>query len=146
MDNYLIQSYIKNHTEISVDCYVAKNGEILSVVPRIRLETLGGEAVKSQTIRDESVIDLSCKILSLGHFRGPVTIQFLKDENKNLYVMEINPRFGGGVVTSIGAGSNIIAMLINEALQHDVEPKWDWKDGTIMVRYFEEVIFYANNS
>ena len=146
VDSYLVQHYIKNPTEISVDCYVGQNGEILSVVPRIRLETLGGEVVRSQTMRDESVIELSCKILSSGCFRGPITIQFLKDKDGNLYVMEINPRLGGGVVTSIGAGSGIISMLIKEALQYEVRPKCDWKDRTMMVRYLEEVIFYADNN
>lgn len=143
--NYLVQDYISEHDEISVDCYISQSGKILSVVPRIRIETLGGEAVKSETIRDRKIIDLSHKILNSGKFYGPITIQFLKDKMGNYFVMEINPRFGGGVVTSIGAGSGILLMLLNEFLKHEVKPILDWKENTIMVRYFNEVIFYANN-
>lgn len=144
LDDYLIQKYIENHTEYSVDCYVSNDGCILSIVPRIRLETLGGEAVCSMTVCDELIIEQSRKILSQGKFRGPITIQFLKDKD-NLYVMEINPRLGGGVVNSIGAGSNLISFIVNEAIGENVNPVCDWKDGVIMVRYFKEVIFYADN-
>lgn len=144
IDDYLIQEYIANHTEYSVDCYVSNDGRILSIVPRIRLETSGGEAVRSMTVYDELIIEQSSKILSQGKFRGPITIQFLKDKD-DLYVMEINPRLGGGVVNSIGAGSNMISFIINEALGENVNPVYDWKAGVVMARYFKEVIFYADN-
>lgn len=146
-NEYLAQEYIENHTEYSVDCYVSKDGIITSMVPRIRLETAGGEAVRSMTVRDEVIICQSEKILNGGQFRGPVTIQFIKDNNTGkVYVMEINPRLGGGVVTSIGAGSRIIEMILAECLGSDIKPVLDWKENTIMVRYFNEVIFYADNN
>ena len=113
-----------------------------SIVPRIRLETSGGEAVRSKTVKDMSIIEESKKILTSGHFRGPITIQYIKDNtNGNVYVMEINPRLGGAVVTSIGAGSGIIKMILNEYLGYSINPITDWRDNTVMVRYFNEVIF-----
>lgn len=144
-EGYLVQKYIDEHKEISVDCYVDSKGNILSVVPRIRLETAGGEAVRSVTVRDREIIALSEQILEAGNFRGPVTIQFLKDRDNNVFVMEINPRLGGGVVNSIGAGSGIAGMIIEEALGKDIMPVTSWKEGTVMTRYYNEVIFYADN-
>lgn len=146
LDGFLMQKYIEDKKEISVDCYVGQDGEVLSVVPRIRLETAGGEAVRSVTVRNEKVIGLSLKILKSGNFRGPVTLQFLESNDGSVYVMEINPRLGGGVVCSIGAGSGLPEMLVGEALGRKMLPKEDWKDGTVMVRYFKEVIFYADNN
>ncbi|MCD8184198.1 MAG: ATP-grasp domain-containing protein [Bacteroides sp.] len=144
---YLVQNYITNHTEYSVDCYVSRNGVVTSVVPRVRLETLGGEVVRSKTVKDGVIIELSKKILSSGDFRGPITIQYIKDNTTGkINVMEINPRLGGGVVTSIGACSGIISMILDESLGNDINPVTDWKDNTIMVRYFNEVIFYADNN
>ena len=143
--DYLAQDYIDNHTEITVDCYVNSRGEATSVVPRVRLETAGGEAVRSLTVRSPEVIAEARKIISSGDFRGPITIQFLKDnESRTIYVMEINPRFGGGVVTGIGAQSGILSMLLDEYLGKDVEANDSWRDNTLMVRYFNEVIFYAD--
>lgn len=139
---YLISQFIADHTEFSVDCYVNQKGVVTSVVPRIRLETAGGEAVRSKTIKDTTIIQESKKILASGNFRGPITIQFIKDNtNGNVYVMEINPRLGGAVVTSIGAGSGIIKMILDEYLGNEVKPITDWRDNTVMVRYFNEVIF-----
>ena len=147
LNNYLIQDFIADHTEFSVDCYVSQKGKVTSIVPRIRLETAGGEAIKSKTIKDEAIISQSYKVLSSGNFQGPITIQYIKDNVTGaIYVMEINPRLGGGVVTSIGAGSGIIKMILDEFLGNEIKVVADWKDNTIMVRYFSEVIFYANNN
>lgn len=147
LSQYLIQDFIAEHTELSVDCYVSQEGIVTSVVPRIRLETAGGEVVRSKTVKDEAIISQSEKILTSGEFRGPITIQYIKDNNTGkVNVMEINPRLGGGVVTSIGAGSGIIKMILNEFLGNTIVLIKDWKDNTIMVRYFNEVIFYADNN
>lgn len=147
LSQYLIQDFIAEHTEFSVDCYVSQDGRVTSVVPRVRLETAGGEAVRSKTVKDEAIIAQSEKILTSGPFRGPITIQYIKNSNTGkVNVMEINPRLGGGVVTSIGAGSGITKMILDEFLGKSIAPVKDWKDNTIMVRYFQEVIFYADNN
>lgn len=139
---YLVSEFVADHTEFSVDCYVSQQGEVTSVVPRIRLETAGGEAVRSKTVKDYAIIEESVKILKAGNFRGPITIQYIKDNtNGKVYVMEINPRLGGAVVTSIGAGSGIIKMILDEYLGNSIKPITDWRDNTVMVRYFYEVIF-----
>ncbi len=144
-DDYLVQDYIADSTEYSVDCYVNRHGEPVSIVPRLRLEMAGGEAVKSLTVRDEAIISQSDHILRSGEFLGPVTIQFIKDNASGaVYVMEINPRLGGGVVTSICAGSGIIAMILEEYLGREVAPHTLWRENTLMVRYLQEVIFYAD--
>lgn len=143
---YLIQDFIVEHTEYSVDCYVNQKGEVTSVVPRIRMETAGGEVIRSKTIKNKAIIELTEKILTSGGFRGPITIQYIKDNNLGkINVMEINPRLGGGVVTSIGAGSGLIKMILDESLGKDIKPVTDWKENTVMVRYFNEVIFYADS-
>jgi carbamoyl-phosphate synthase large subunit len=144
--DYLVQAYVEDNTEYSVDCYVAADGKILSIVPRIRIETAGGEVVKSQTIRNRDLVNLSEKILRSGSFRGPITIQFIKDNKTGkVFVMEINPRLGGGVVLSIGAGSGTISFIINEFLGKKSKKVLNWKEGTVITRYFKEVFFYADN-
>lgn len=144
---YLVQEYIKNAIEYTVDCYVDIHGQPISIVPRKRLETAGGEAVRSITVRDERLISLSRRILAQGNFRGPITLQFIEDPaDGRLMVMEINPRFGGGAVTSICAGSKAIESLLHDYRGIKCEPVTDWEDGLLMTRYFQEVIFHADNS
>ena len=144
-DRYVIQQYITKHKEFSVDCYVDQNGKIISTVPRERLAVAGGEVVNSITVDDKDLIVASTKILENTGFYGPVTIQFIKDiESGSTYVMEINPRLGGGVVTSIGAGANITEFILKEYKGFVLEPCNTWKPGTYMTRYFNEVIFPCN--
>jgi len=145
-NDYIIQKYISNKEEYTVDCYVAGNGEIISIVPRIRLETAGGEVMNSITKRDDELITLSRKILHSGGFSGPITIQYIRDKDANqTYVMEINPRLGGGVIASIEAGANIPKYILSEYKGDGLLPYDDWEENTLMTRYYKEVIFHANH-
>jgi carbamoyl-phosphate synthase large subunit len=146
INDYLIQDYIWPNQEITVDCYVSGKNQIISIVPRIRLETAGGEVVRSITVKDATIIELSERILKSDDFIGPITIQFLKDINNNCYAMEINPRLGGGVICSIWAGADIPGNILDEFLGLDIFPCYNWKENTLMTRYFKEVIFYADNN
>jgi len=147
LEHFLIQQYISPSTEYTVDCYISTTGKIISVVPRIRLEVAGGEAVKTITEKNEFLIDLSKKILNKGQFRGPITIQYIRDnESEKIFVMEINPRFGGGVIASILAGADITSCVIDEYnnIPIDIISVDQWNDKTLMTRYFKEVIFQCD--
>ena len=145
-EEYVIQQYIEKREEYTVDCYVSTEGKIISIVPRIRLQVAGGEVMNSETRKDEELISISEKVLQSGNFRGPVTIQYLRDkETKATYIMEINPRLGGGVITSIEAGADITEFILRDYLGEELDACEDWKDRTLMTRYFKEVIFYADN-
>ncbi len=144
--NYVIQKYIADREEYTVDCYVATSGRIISIVPRLRIQTAGGEVMNSETRRDKDLIAISEKVLMSGGFKGPVTIQFLRDKETGAnYIMEINPRLGGGVITSIEAGADITEFILRDYLGEELQTYDNWKDRTLMTRYFKEVIFYADN-
>ncbi len=147
VDDYLIQQYICPVTEYTVDCYVSQQGKIISVVPRVRLEVAGGEVVNTRTEKNQAIIQLSEKILNKGQFKGPITIQFLKDNDTGkFYVMEINPRFGGGVVAGILAGADTTSSIIDEWMGIEPNVLSDWKDNILITRYFKEVVFQCNLS
>ncbi len=102
--------------------------------------------MNSKTLRNEQLELLSRKILKAGNFRGPNTIQFIRDNKTGeVFVMEINPRLGGGVIASIEAGADIPTFILNEYLGNEIAPCTDWKPNTLMTRYTKEVIFYADN-
>lgn len=145
-EDYVIQQYIADREEYTVDCYVTTSGKIISIVPRLRIQTAGGEVMNSETRRDKELISISERVLKSGDFKGPVTIQFLRDKKTGAtYIMEINPRLGGGVITSIEAGADITEFILRNYLGEELEPCASWKDRTLMTRYFKEVIFYADN-
>jgi len=145
-ENYTIQKFVENSAEYTVDCFVSEKQNILSIVPRIRLETVGGEVIRSMTIYDKKMIEISRLLIEKAKLTGPINIQFIKDLSTNeLYVMEVNPRLGGGVVLSIHAGANIPGMMINEYLNYPNAECLNWKQNILMTRYFKEVIFDAAN-
>jgi len=145
-DDYLVQQFI-HADEYTVDCYIDKTGKVVASVPRKRLEVSGGEAVKSITEKDSTIMEIARRILVEGHFKGPVTIQFLKERaSGNVFVMEINPRFGGGVLTSIAAGADMVQYLLNDYEGIPNEPCSNWSENLLMVRAFREFYFYANNN
>ncbi len=142
------EQYIANREELTVDCYVGTyDHEAKCTVPRIRLATAGGEAIRTITRRNQQLEATAKKVLQSLRLEGAVTLQFLHDLDADRYLlMEINPRLGGGVICSICAGADIASMIIEEAQDINAMPRHDWRDKTLMTRYFKEVIFFNDST
>lgn len=138
-EDYLIQQFIKGK-EYSVDVYVSTQDEgIVSIVPRIRLETQGGESIKSITLKEERLINFSREIIEKTKLIGPLTLQLIENSiTKDLYFMEINPRFGGAVLNSIFSGANSPKYLLNDFYKIKNTYNQDWMDNFLMIRRFTE--------
>lgn len=142
-ERYLIQEYIGNREEYTVDCYISQHGELCCTVPRLRIEVTGGEVNRTRTCRIPEIMKMSNDIIQKIGFRGPVTLQFLHDLDSERYLlMEINPRLGGGVVCSIHSGAPITDFILRESLGLQITPCDDWQNATLMTRYMKEVIFH----
>ena len=143
ISEYLLQEYISDKKEYTVDCYVSSQGEIMVAVPRERLEVMGGEVTRTITRRIPILEEMSQNIINKFKLRGPVTLQFLYDIRRDRYLlMEINPRLGGGVICSIYAGAPIPDYILSEAFGIPLRPCSDWADNTLMARYQKETIFF----
>ena len=108
-ENPIIQEKIIG-TEYTMDVLCDMNGNIIYIVPRERLEVRDGEVNKSKVVLDESIIALSRKVMEAlqkeGAVRGPFTLQCFKQADGSLKMLEINPRFGGGVPLSFASGAD----------------------------------------
>ncbi|MDO4335239.1 MAG: ATP-grasp domain-containing protein [Bacteroidales bacterium] len=145
LSDYLVQEYIDNRDEYTVDCYVSQKGEILTVVPRVRLEVMGGEVTRTITCRNATLDRLSRDVIEKFKLRGPVTLQFIHDIDRNRFLlMEVNPRLGGGVVCSIYAGAPIPDYILDESRGITLKACDDWAYNTLMARYQKEAIFYES--
>lgn len=143
--DYLIQEYIENRTEYTVDCYVSREGEVLCTVPRVREEVMGGEVTRTRTRHNEELERMCREAIKAFRLRGPVTLQFIHDLTRDRFLlMEINPRLGGGVICSIYAGAPIADYILQESMGVPLTPCDDWTDNTQMTRYWKEVIFYGD--
>ena len=144
----VVQSRISG-TEISVDAYFNKKAELVDLVPRERLVVQGGEVSKSITLsRDglyETILSYTKAINNELRLVGPTCIQYIID-NKSLnpYIIEINARFGGGVILSLEAGLDMIDLLIREYIHdEEIRPQSSpaWKESFGMNRHFEEYFY-----
>ena len=143
-NNYICEKRIYG-IEYTVDAYIW-NEKLIYCVPRKRVETSGGESTKTVTCRKPSVTELVSEIALKSNLKGHITLQFIEEElTGEVYFFEINPRFGGAVICSIGAGVNIPKILMDTILGEQVVPVNNWSDGLMMSRYFSEVFINADN-
>jgi len=139
INDYNIQRYIDG-IEFSVDLYVSSSNRTIACIPRLRLEVLGGESIKSLTVRDNNIIALSQDLVAKSGLTGPLTIQFIQDKTtKEVFLMEVNPRFGGAVMCSIGAGADLPGFLLDDAVGIElIDQNHCWRSNVLMVRRFSE--------
>lgn len=152
IENNIIQECIEGE-EYTVDCLVGGDGNPIYVVPRKRLEVRSGEVVKSITVHDDDIINSTIQAIKrlneakdkkgLGAI-GPLTIQFFKDKNDNIYLLEINPRFGGGVPLSFECGADY-GMAINMILNNEEINYVSQFEEKTMLRYDEAIFFFSKN-
>jgi carbamoyl-phosphate synthase large subunit len=142
--NYVFQEFIQGD-EFTVDTFIDKNGNVISIVPRQRLEVRAGEVSKAKAVKDKRIIKAIKELCSkLDGTYGCITIQLFRTDDRIVFI-EINPRFGGGYPLSPRAGANFAKNLIKDYLGDNLEYTEDWKDNTIMLRYDAEVIIDGNS-
>ena len=146
LEKYLVQEYIEDADEYTVDCYVSMLDRTpLVISPRRRLATAGGEVISTLTVHDSEMLWLTHGALAQLGLTGAVTVQYLRERNTGrLLLMEINPRLGGGCVATVHAGGDIPAMMVAEACGHRPETVTP-HEGVLVKRYLEETVFYGQN-
>jgi carbamoyl-phosphate synthase large subunit len=130
--DYLVQSFVEGR-EYTIDAYLARDGRVLGTLSRRRLAVLGGEVDVSLSERNEAVLDLCRQVLACPGWQGPITLQAIQGP-QGLHLIEINPRFGGGVTHAFHCGLPMPAWLLREARGLPVEPVRDWLEGSLMTR------------
>ena len=133
----VIQEFVRGE-EYTVDILADKEGNVLSVIPRLRLHTESGISVKGKTVYDKEIIDYCKEIAKELKLFGPSCIQCIRND-KGVKFIEVNTRFGGGSILSIKADPTIIPNLIKMIRGEKPEPSKGFKEGLVMLRYYSEV-------
>ena len=116
MNDYLMQNFI-TAKETTVDMHISKKGELIGYVLRDRLETSDGEVMICETrLPNKSEVLMLESISQIPGWIGCITIQYFTDLYGQIFINEINPRFGGGVTCSIEAGLDIPRNILREFL------------------------------
>ncbi len=137
---YIIQEFIPGQ-EFTVDAFFDLDGNILNIIPRKRIKVDSGISVVGQTVKDEQIIRLVSKISHYLKFRGGNCFQFIKNKQGKYYLIDINPRFGGGSILSLSASKTFRNNLLNLLIQKDrrlIKSSFDYKKMK-MYRYYKEI-------
>ncbi|MFI3328892.1 MAG: ATP-grasp domain-containing protein [bacterium] len=133
LDDYMLQDLMVGE-EYTVDVFLDFDSKIITITPRIRLATRGGEILKGRIVKDKEIINDVTKLMNTLKPIGHITVQLMKTKNGIEYI-EINPRFGGGAPMSIMAGANscinLFKLLNNEKLNYNE----DYNDNVNFFRF-----------
>jgi carbamoyl-phosphate synthase large subunit len=127
----MIQEYIYGD-EYTVDVISNQNGDIINIIPKKRLLIKNGQSFKSVIEMNKEIIEFVKDVCYKFKNTSSINVQVIKNE-KNIYLIEINPRFATTINLSIEGGVHIPKMLI----EHDYN-KYDVKDGLMMIRDYKE--------
>ncbi|AGB42120.1 carbamoylphosphate synthase large subunit [Halobacteroides halobius DSM 5150] len=135
MEEIVIQEYIQG-TEYTIDTLSDLAGNLLSAVPRKRIEVRAGEVSKAVTVKEERLIKWAKEIIEGLGIVGPANLQAIITLEDEIKFIEVNPRFGGGVPLSYQAGVNYPKLITEMINGKDIEPFiGDFKEGLAMLRY-----------
>ncbi len=133
----IVQSCLSGE-EYTTDILADLNGEIIAVVPRLRLETRAGIIYKGRTCHDERLISWGHRIGKALNIKGPANIQCFVSGDEISY-FEVNPRFSAGLPLTIAAGVNspwwLLRLLAGERPAQELLPF----KPIMMTRYWSEV-------
>lgn len=134
----IVQEYVPG-LEHTLDVYAGFDGCPRCVVPRERIEVRGGEVTKARTVKNRQIMATGVRVVeALAQCVGLITIQLILSPDGRIRVIEINPRFGGGVPLAIHAGANFPKWLLTEWLGRKPRIRLDqFRDGEIMLRFHQ---------
>lgn len=131
----LIQEMIAGQ-EYGFDICNDFQGQVLSVVPRKKIAMRSGETDRAETCDNSSLIELGLRLgEKLGH-AGPLDVDLFVRGNES-FILELNPRFGGGYPLSHLAGANFPQLLIKMIKGESVQPQiGQFESGIIMIKEY----------
>jgi len=136
-EGLIIQSYIKGR-EYGIDAYIDINsGEITSIFSKNKIKMRAGETDKSVSFTDDKVFSLVKDLIKKLGVSGPIDIDIFETDEE-LYILEVNPRFGGGYPHAYECGENFPKMILENLKKKSLPSSiGGYKDNTFMMKYYE---------
>ncbi len=126
--------------EFTVDALVSATGDVVGTAARWRLATKAGISVLGTTFDDEAVTQVTTLVLkTLGHI-GPANVQGFVTPDGEVVIIEVNPRFSGGLPLSLHAGADFVGEYLRVIMGRAPRPeRLVARPGVTMLRHFDEI-------
>ena len=129
--------------EYTIDAFLDFEGNIITIVPRIRLATRSGEIAKGKIVKDDEITADVTRLLTELKPIGHITIQCMRTDRGIEYI-EINPRFGGGAPMSIRAGADSCENLYRLIRGEKLTRSTDYRANITFLRFDASIMLNEN--
>ncbi len=132
----LIQQYIDG-SEYGVDIVNDLDGQFVACFVKQKLAMRSGETDKAITAYKPKIEKYAKLIAKATRHPGIMDADFLESKDGRIYLLELNPRFGGGYPFTHAAGANIPAALISWV--QDESPKEEWLKYVFGIKSIKDI-------
>jgi len=133
-DDLLIQEMLVG-TELGIDIYIdLLSNEVVSVFVKDKISMRSGETDKAVSSKHPGLFDLIKEFSSKMLIRGVVDIDIVMIGSK-YYIIDVNPRFGGGYPLAYNCGCDFPKYLINNLYGNENIPSiGEYEEGVYMLK------------
>jgi len=136
----LVQEFVHG-SEVNVCGIGDGNGVTLGAVPMRKLYiTDKGKAWAGVSLDDEKLLEVTQKLVKATKWKGPFELEFMKTNEDEYNLIEINPRFPAWCYLTVGTGQNQIESLVNMAMGNKVKPFTTYDVGKMFIRYSYDMV------
>jgi carbamoyl-phosphate synthase large subunit len=132
IQNPIAQEYLQGKL-INVEACSDAFGRILSLCSWIKHSSVAGETLIAQSKIDLNAINLVQKLLTLSPIPGPIDVDLI-EHNGELFILEVNTRFGGGYPVSHLAGADFPRKLYDSIINIYPEKLISIEENIIMMK------------
>lgn len=133
LDEHTVYEYITGE-EYTIDCFPL-DGKVVTTV-RERVEVKNGVSVKTKITKNEFLNELATKLVTLFNLTHPFCFQVIKKDS-SYYLIDLNPRLGGGTAMSSVAGYDYFSAHIAFVLgKEPVEYLLETHESCIVTRQY----------
>jgi carbamoyl-phosphate synthase large subunit len=118
----IVQTRLRGR-EFTLDLLIDRDGRIAAAVPRWRLKTRGGISTRGETFCDHRVHEIAERVVAAYSLTGAANLQGFLTDDDDVVVMEVNPRFSGGLSLSLAAGADLVGEFVRGALGLNLRPE-----------------------
>ena len=133
--------------EYGIDCYIDTiSNNIIDIFIKNKINMRAGETDKAVSIHNVDITNLVKKLLTESGMIGPVDIDVLEQDGK-YYILEVNPRFGGGYPLAYECGCNFPRYVLNNIKGKINNPRiLPYENGVVMMKHDRILVIRGENN
>lgn len=123
LDLFVVQERVRGE-EYGLDVVSDLGGNHVGVLARRKITMRAGETDRAESVDAAMFEGLAEQITHAIPHRGSIDVDVIIDDAGEMWVIDVNPRFGGGYPFSHLAGANIPAAYVAWATEATPNPSW----------------------